>query len=57
MTMDFDPTPKALRNQEEVEAYLMKYGIRLPSNVKVKWCPPDTEYKKAIEARSVYLHP
>ena len=55
--MDFDPTPKALRDQKEVEAYMMKYDVQLPSNVKVEWCPSDTEYKKAPEAESVYLHP
>jgi len=33
--MDFDPTPKTIRSQEEVEAYLMKYGVHLPSNVKL----------------------
>ena len=37
--MDFDLTPKALRDQKEVEAYMMKYDVQLPSNVKVEWCP------------------
>ena len=36
-TMDLNPTPKAFRNQE-VEDYLVKYGVRLASNVKVEWC-------------------
>ena len=34
MAMDFDPTPKTIRSQEGVEAYLIKYGVHLPSNVK-----------------------
>jgi len=50
MTMDFYPTPKTPRSQEEAEAYLTKYGVRLPSNVKIKWCPPDTKYTKSPKA-------
>jgi len=30
IAMDFDPATKTLRNQEEVEKYLLKYGVRLP---------------------------
>jgi len=56
MAMDFDPTPKTLYS-EEVEAYVMKCGVHLPSNVKVEWCPPDIEYIKAPKAWSVYFHP
>ena len=57
MAMDFDPTLKTLRS-EEVEAYLMKCGVHLPSNIKVEWCPLDTEYIKAPKAWwSVYFHP
>ena len=32
--MDFDPTPKIIRSQEGLQAYLIKYGVHLPSNVK-----------------------
>ena len=48
--MDFDPTPKTLRSQEEIEAYMTKYGVCLSSNVKLEWCPPDTKYTKASKA-------
>ena len=55
--MDFNPTSKTIRSQDEVEAYLTKYGVRLPSNVKTEWCPPDIEYTKAPKIGGVYLHP
>ena len=42
--MDFDPTLKTLRNQKVFNEYLVQYVIRLPSNIKVEWCPPDTGY-------------
>jgi len=56
-TMDFDPMPKILRSQKELDGYLARYGVRLPSNVKVEWYPPDTDYTEAPEAGGVYLHP
>ena len=56
-TIGFDPTPKALHSQKEVEAYPTKYGIRLPSNVKVEWCPLNTELANAPEGGGVYLYP
>ena len=43
-TKDFDPMPKILRSQKEVDEYLARYGVRLPSNVKVEWCPAETDY-------------
>jgi len=55
--MDFDPILKAIHNQKEVEDYLVKYGVHLPSNVKVEWCPPNTNYTKSSRIGGVYLHP
>jgi len=55
--MDFDPTLKTLLNQKEVDKYLEQYGIQLPSNVKVEWFPPYTDYTEAHKAGGVYLHP
>jgi len=48
-TIDFDSTLKALRSQKEVDEYLVRYGIRLPSNIKVEWC---LYYTKGV----LYLH-
>ena len=42
--MDFDLMPKIFRSQKEVDEYLARYGVRLPSNVKVEWCPAETDY-------------
>ena len=55
--MNFDPTPKILCSQKEVDEYLARYGIRLPSNVKVEWRPAETDYKVAPKPGGVYLHP
>jgi len=57
IAMDFDLTTTTLHNQAEVEKYLLKYGVRLPSNVRVNWCPSDTDYTKAMKAGGMYLHP
>jgi len=54
--MDFDLTPKIFRNQKEVDGYLARYGIQLPSNIKVEWCPLDTDYTEAPKTGGVYLH-
>jgi len=56
-TMDFNPTPKILCNQKEVDEYLEQYGIRLPSNIKVEWCTPDINYIETSKAGGLYLHP
>jgi len=45
--MDFYLTPKILCNQKEVDGYLARYDVQLQSNIKVEWCPPDTDYIKA----------
>ena len=42
-TMDLDPTLKIL-SSKKVDEYLAKYGVRLSSNVNVKWCPVKTDY-------------
>ena len=55
--MNFDPKLKVLCSRKEVDEYLARDGVRLPSNVKVKWYPPDTDYTEAPEAGGVYLHP
>ena len=54
--MYFDPTPKTLRSQKEMDEYLVRYDVRLPSNVKVEWCSSDTDYTEAPEAGCVCLH-
>jgi len=41
--MDFDPKPRVLRGQKEVDEYLESYGIRQPSKIEVKWCSPETD--------------
>jgi len=55
--MDFDPTPKILRSQKEVDEYLANYGVRLSSNGKAEWCPVKTDYTMAPKRGSIYLHP
>ena len=55
--MDFDPVKSTLHNQVEVEKYLLKYGVRLPSNIWVDWCPPNTDYTNALKVGGMYLHP
>ena len=57
IAMDFDPAIRTLHNQVDVEKYLLKYGVCLPSNVRVDWCPSDTNYTKAPRAGGMYLHP
>ena len=32
------------RRRKEVNAYLAKYGVCLPSNVQVEWCFADTDF-------------
>jgi len=53
--IEFDHTSKILRNQKEVDEYLTKYGVPLSSNVKVEWCPAETDYIVA-PVSGVYLH-
>jgi len=55
--MNFDPKLKVLCSRKEVDEYLARDGVRLPSNVKVEWCPSDTDYTEALEAGGVYLYP
>ena len=55
--MDFDHTLKILRSQKEVNEYLARYDIRLSLNVKVEWCPAETDYIVAPKISVVYLHP
>jgi len=45
--MDFNPKMSILRSQKEVDAYLAKYNVRLPSNVQVEWCPPKKGFTAA----------
>jgi len=54
--MDFDPKTSVLRS-EEVDAYLAKYSVRLPSNTQVEWCPADTDFTVAPSVGGLYLHP
>jgi len=54
-TMDFDPTPKILHSQKEVDEYLERYDVQLPSNVKVEWWPADTDYIASPKVGGVNL--
>ena len=55
--MDFDPMLKILRSLKKVDKYLVWYGVRLSSNVKVEWCTLETDYTETPKAGGVYLHP
>ena len=56
-TMDFDSMLKILSSQKGVDEYLVRYGVWLPSNVKVEWCPSNTDYTETPKTGGVYLHP
>ena len=49
--MDFDPKPRVLYSQKEM------YGVRLPSNIEVEWCPPETNVTVLHPIGGVYFHP
>jgi len=55
--MDFDPKTWVLHSQKEVDAYLAKYGVRLPSNVQVESCPADTDFMMAPCRRHIPSSP
>ena len=55
--IDFDPTLKILHSQKEVDEYLARYGVRLSLNVKVEWCPVETDYTVTPKTGGVYLYP
>jgi len=55
--MDFDPKPRVLYSQKEVVEYLAMYDIRLPSNIEVEWCPPETNVTVLHPIGGVYFHP
>jgi len=38
--MDFDPKISKLRDQEAVDRYLVSYGFRLNSGIKIEFLPP-----------------
>jgi len=52
-TMDFESTTRILQSQKEVDKYLAWYDVCLPSNIKVVWCPLDTDYTEAPDAGGV----
>ena len=55
--MDFDPKPRVLCGQKEVDEYLVLYDIRLPSKIKVEWCLPETDVTILLPAGGMYFHP
>ena len=55
--MDFNPKPRVLYDQEEVDEYLVMYDVRFPSNVEVEWCSLETNVTVSPPAGSVYFHP
>ena len=57
ITMDFDPKTSRLRNQEEVDKYLAKYGFRLDPGIKVEFWPHGVDVSQAPPNDGVYMHP
>ena len=49
--------PKILRSQKEFDEYLVNYGVRLASIVKVEWYSAETDCRMALKTDGVYLHP
>ena len=55
--MNFDPMPRVLRGQKEVNEYLASHGVRLPSKIEVEWCSPETDITISPPTGYVYFHP
>ena len=55
--MDFDPKPRVLHGQKEVDEYFATYGVRLPSKIEVEWCSPESDIMMSPHAANVYFHP
>ena len=54
--INFDPKPRVLRGQKEVEEYLMTY-VCLPLKIRVQWCSPEIDVIVPPPAGDVYFHP
>jgi len=55
--MDFDPKTFRLRNQEDVNKCLARYGVRLNSRIKVEFFPQNVNATRAPYNGGVYMHP
>ena len=55
--MDFDPKPRVLHSQKEVDDYLVMYEVHLPSRIKIELCSPETDVIVSPPTGSVYFHP
>jgi len=53
--MDFH-SKTTLHSQNEVDDYLARYGVRLPSNIQMEWCPANTDFSVDPPVGGVYLH-
>ena len=54
--MNFDPKTTRLHNQEDVDEYLEKYGVKISPRIKVKFCPPDNKFGLSPPDDGVYMH-
>ena len=55
--MDFDPKPRVLRGQKEVDEYLTMYDVYLPYKIKVEWCSPEADVTVPPPTSGMYFHP
>ena len=55
--MDFDPRNTKLHSEEDVDEYLVRYGVGLSPGIKVEFCPQDTEFVKSSPNDGVYMLP
>jgi len=54
--IDFDPKSPILTNQDDILNYVKKHRGRLPSLIKIEFCPA-TIVKEHPPAGCVYFHP
>ena len=57
IVMDFDPKASRLHNQEELDKYLVNYGYRLNSGIKIEFYPLGIDVSLAPPNDGVYMHP